>query len=600
MKKTRIKINKTGFTLMEIIVGIAIFAIIAVGSYQVFNSSSRLVEVSRQMVTSAALANEQFEIIHNLPYSSVGLKNGIPSGNLLPEKIVKRDNTNFLVETTIRNVDDPFDGTLGGTPNDLSPADYKLVELRISVPGNPRFHPLSYTEYIAPKNLENTSTNGALFVRVFDASGQPVSEADVHIANSFSSPPISIDDITNKDGLLTIVDVPPGVNSYQVSVGKTGYSQERTYPLGAAGNPNPVKPDATVVVQSVTQISFGIDKVSTLNVRSATETCAPVGNVSFNLKGLKEIGTSPSVLKYDNNFSTDGAGIKTVDGLEWDTYNLNLTDSVYNLAGSISPINFSLAPGSVQDLKIIVLPKDPQSLLVSVRQAGTSLPLSGVSVKLTKTGFSQTLITGRGFLRQTDWSAGAGQYSFTDSGRFYDSDGNVEINDPAHEIKLKQVFGLYETSGNLTSSSFDTGSVSNFFQLGFLPMSQSPETGDDSVRLQIATNNDNTTWKFLGPDGATSTYYTAADLNMNSIHNGDRYLRYKVYFQTASSTFTPYLGEINFTFSSLCVPSGQVMFNGLEGGDYTMVVSKTGFQTSTSTVSISAPWQEQETDLMPE
>jgi hypothetical protein len=604
MKKNKFKITdpsaEAGFTLIEGLVGIAVFAIFVIGVYGAFIGASRLVEISRMLNAAAALANEQFEIAHNLPYADVGLKNGIPLGKITPSQIIARDNFNFLVVTAIQNVDDPFDGTLGGTPNDTSPADYKLMEVTVSVLGNSRFTPQTFTEYIAPKNLENSTTNGALFVKVFDANGQPVPEANVHIENNLLDPPKMIDDITNKDGILGIVDVPPSVGSYEITVSKIGYSQDKTYPIGAAGNPNPITPHATVAVQQVTQVSFVIDDTSTLNVSSITQTCAPVGNVSFSLKGNKLIGTSPDVYKYQNNSNTTTSGERTINGLEWDTYDLTLDDSVRDLAGAISPIPFSLAPGSVQDVKVIVATKNPNSILVSVKQGGTNLPLSGASVELSQGEFSRQMTTGRGFLRQTDWSGGSGQDNFIDSGSYFSSDGNVETNNPAGEIKLKEAYGLFAAAGDLTSSSFDTGSASNFFQLQFLPADQPAAAGTSSVRLQIATNSDNATWDFKGPDGSAATYYTAADTNISSVHNGDRYFRYKIYLSTASSTYTPNVGEINFTFSSLCVPSGQVLFSGLDSGNYALTVTKAGFQTSNENIDADKPWQSHEVVLQPQ
>ncbi|HTX86979.1 MAG TPA: prepilin-type N-terminal cleavage/methylation domain-containing protein, partial [Candidatus Nanoarchaeia archaeon] len=568
----KFKFNSSGFTLIEGMVGLAVFAVFAAGIYGAFTAATRLMETSRLLISSAALANEEFEIAHNLPYASVGIVSGLPAGKIPHLQNITRDNFNFQVETTVRSIDDPFDGTLGGAPNDTSPADYKLMEVKITVPNNARFPAQIYTEYIAPKNLENSTANGALFIRVFDANGQPVSQANVHIANTALNPPIIIDDTTNDLGVLEIVDVPPSVSSYSIMVSKPGYSSDQTYPPGAPGNPNPNKPDATVVAQQVTQTSFVIDHTSTLNIESVTQTCAPVPNVGFNLQGSKLIGSSPDVLKYDNNFNTGASGAIVYD-LEWDTYTLTFTDTARDLAGAISPIPLSLAPGSAQDVKIIATNKNPDSLLISVLQGGTNLPLSGATVQLSRGTTTEQLITGRGFLRQTDWSGGSGQENFIDQTAYSDSDGNIETNNPAGEIKLKSDLGLFAAAGNLTSSAFDTGSASNFYQLQFLPIDQPSAAGANSVRLQLAANNDNSTWNFTGPDGTASSFYTATDTNINLANNGKRYLRYKIYLSTASSTYTPDVGEVNFTFSSLCVPSGQILFTGQEPGNYTLDVS---------------------------
>jgi len=452
---------------------------------------------------------------------------------------------------------------------------------------------------VGPRNLETASTNGALFVQVFDASGQPVSGADVHIVNNQAVPAIVIDDTTNNDGLLQIVDAPPGVEAYEITISKSGYSADQTYQTGAPGNPNPTKPHATVALQQLTQISFAIDRTSTLDVASVTDTCGSLPSIEFSLDSSKLIGTNPDVLKYSAPHITDGSGTKTISGLEWDTYNLNLSDGLYDLAGAVPLLPVALNPNTNQDFKLIVSPKDVRSVLVTVKDASTQLPLSDATVRLEGAGVDATLTTGRGFIRQTDWSGGAGQDDFTDPTRYFDSDWNVEINDPAGEFHLRKIFDEYEPSTYLISSTFDTGSVSNFHQMLWQPQDQPPDTGPDSVKFQVATNNNKTTWNFLGPDGTANTYYTLANQNLNSLHNGDRYLRYQAFLQTASTTWTPTISDASFTFTSACVPPGQVLFTGLNTGDYTLTVAKAGYQPFTDTIAVSSSWQQHEVILSP-
>jgi len=588
-----------GFSLIEALVGVAVFVIIAVSVYQAYVMVIDAVRVLRLKTTATALANEQFEIVRNLSYVDVGVLGGIPSGKIPRTQTLTRDNVSFTVETTIRNIDDPFDGTIGGTPNDLSPADYKLVDLEISCSSCKNFQPLHFTTQVGPRGLETASTNGALFVRVFDGVGQPVQGANVHIENNQVIPPIIIDDTTNNDGMLQIVDAPPGVEAYEITVSKSGYSEDRTYPTGVPENPNPLKPHATVALQQLTQISFAIDRTSTLNVSSVTQTCAPVGNIDFSLKGSKLIGTNPDVLKFNNTYVTNGSGGKTISNLEWDTYNFSLTDAAYDLASAIPLAPLTLNPNTNQDIKFIVEPKDPRAFLVTIKDAGTQLPLSEATVQLQGGSYDVTLTTGRGFLRQTDWSGGSGQEDFVDSTKYFSSDGNIETADPAGELRLRKIFDQYESSGYLISSTFDTGSPSNFHQIIWQPQDQPPATGQDSVRFQIATNNDNATWNFLGPDGTQNTFYTLTNPIINSIHNNDRYLRYKVFLQTTNIAFTPNVAEIAITFTSACVPPGQVFFTGLTAGDYDLTISKSGYQTFNDTITISANWQQREILLTP-
>lgn len=578
--------------------GVALFLVIAAGIYGAFTSVLTVISASRAKIVAMNLANERFELIRNLPYEDVGISGSIPDGLLLRAETFVRSGFSFIATTTIRNIDDPFDGTIGGNPNDLSPADSRLVEIEVGCPTCKNFTPIFVNTRVAPKNLESQSTNGALFIRVFDANGQPVPDALVHIENNQPATPIVIDDATNVNGMLQIVDAPPGVNAYEIIVTKSGYTTDETAAPGAVGNPNPTKPHATVVVQQVTQISFVIDKVSTMNFSSMNQSCTAVGSIDFNLKGTKLIGTSPDVLKYEQDLVTNSSGQKTATNMEWDTYPITLTDNVYDLIGMNPLFPVSLLQDSEQDVKFIVAPKNPSTLLVIVKDASTGLPLSNANVRLVGTGYDETLLTERGFIRQTDWSGGGGQATATDPTRYFSSN-NIGTNNPAGEIKLNGSFGVYDPAGALISSTFDTSSVSNFHQLFWLPADQPSEAGENSVRMQIATNNDGETWNFTGPDGTAGSFYASAASDINPVHNGNRFLRYKIFLSTANTAFTPNISDVSLTFSSLCVPPGQAVFTGISAETYDLAVSHDGYQTYSVQVNVGNSWQQEEISLLP-
>lgn len=568
----------------------AVFAVVAVGIYNAYSGVLSVISVSRAKIVAMDLANEQFEIIRNMPYSQVGLVAGIPSGVIVPVQALTRSGYSFIATTTIRNIDDPFDGTVGGSPNDLSPADNKLVEIEIGCPTCKSFQPILVNTRVAPKNLETASTNGALFIRVLDANGQPVPDATVHIENNQVTPAIVINDTTNTSGMLQIVDAPPGINAYEITVTKSGYTTDRTYEPGAAGNPNPLTPHATVALQQVTQVSFVIDRASSIDISTVNPSCVPVSGVDLSVSGTRLIGSNPDVLKYDQNPVTGGSGTVSLTGLEWDTYSVAVTDPGYNIAGANPPLPLSLTPNNNQNLQLVVVPKNPQSLLVTVKDSATNLPLASSTVRLERGSYDETLITGRGFINQTDWSGGAGQGTSTDPTRYFSS-MSLDTNNPVGELKLHDSFGVFESSGELISSTFDTGSVSNFHQLFRLPADQPPAAGANSVRVQLASNNDTQTWNFVGPDGTAGTYYTLSTSDINTIHNGDQFIRYKVLFNTEDTSVSPNVSDIAFTFTSSCVPPGQVLFDSLSNGTYDITVSREGYATSVGQVTVGTGWQ---------
>lgn len=595
MLDTPIKNNKNGFTLIEVLVSVAIFVMVAVAIYTGFLTILKAMAVVRVNSIMTTLANEKFEIVRNLQYKDIGTVSGIPSGVLSQSQVTPRDGKNFLIKTVVRNFDDPFDGTFDGKPKDTSPADMKMVELTISCQSCKNTSSISFTTKVAPKNLETASTNGALVVKVFDASGVPVPQADVNIINNSIVPNINLNDKTDDNGLLTIVDAPPSNGSYQITVSKSGYSTERTYPSGIAPNLNPVKPNITVLVQQITQVSFTIDKVSSLNISSINNMCAVTSNFNFSINGNKLIGKNPVIYKYSQSLATNSLGVMSLSNVEWDTYMVNGTDSLNDIIGTNPLLSLGINPETSLNMQIITAPKNGRRLLVVVRDQSTGLSISDATVTLTgPSSYNKTFVTNEGFMIQTDWSLGGGQSTFTDPNKYLSSDGNIDSTTLVGNIKLKNVLGSYASSGVLTSSTFDTGSISNFKQIIWNPISQSAQTGVGSVKLQIATNNDNLTWNYVGPDGTSNTYYTSSNQNIDSSHNGHQYLRYRISLSTVNTSFSPMVSDISVTFASSCIPPGQVSFSALQTGTYNVLVSKTGYQSTSKKVTIDSNWRKEE------
>lgn len=584
--------------MIEVVFAASIFAIVVLAMFQGFSGVTSLVNASKEKLIAIDLLNSEFELIRNVPYANVGLTTGIPIGVFNATSTATRDGRVFLITRTIRNIDDPFDGQIGSTTNDLSPADYKMVEVKVSCTSCQKEIEFSANAHVAPKNLETASTNGALFIKVFDANGVPVPQADVSITNSVLG--VNINDTTNNDGLLAIVDTPPASNAYRIIATKSGFTTDRTYAT-STGNPNPVKVDATVLLQQLTQVSFVIDETSDINVRTINSMCAPVPNKSFSVAGTKLIGTSPDVFKWSLNTSTNGSGIKSITDIEWDVFSFSISGGSY-LAGTnpIAPI--SVLPGSSQQVDLVISEDTPPILLVAVRDSSSRLPISGATVRLHEDSYDETKITDQGFISQTDWSGGAGQLDYSDPTRFSSSDGNIEIALPGGEIKLLNSLGVFVPSGEITSSIFDTGTSSNWSRVDIQPSSQPVLAGVDPVKFQIATSEDNTattTWNFLGPDGTSSTFYTISNNTINSIHDDDRYIRYKLFLTTTNNTVTPNISDISISFASSCIPPGQVSFGSIPYDTYTLDVSAPGYSSQSIQIPINSNWKSHEVLLSP-
>lgn len=582
--------KKKGFTLIEIIVTASIFALVGVGFYQVYTTIITTTNTLRLKNMALFVANSQIELVRNAAYSDVGIAGGLPTGIFNQTSSVNMNGVTFQIDKIIRSIDEPFDGTIGGQPDDLSPADNKLVQVTVSCPVCADFNPIALTARVAPRHLESSSTNGAMRIRVFDSGGSPIQGARVQIDNDSEDPPISFVDTTNDAGQLLIVDAPPGLETYQISVLKDGFSSERTYAAGEDGVLNPVKLNLTVATGTVAEASFAIDIFSDLSLASVTTACIPVPDLGFRLTGSKLLSSDPDLLKYDVIHQTNGAGILTINDLEWDTYTINTSDETYMIVG-MSPINpFSVDPGQSEEILLVSDVIEPYMLTVVVLDNDTGLPLADADVSVVGPGsYAETQTTNVGTQQQGDWSGGGGQNDFINESRFYDQSGVDYVTNPG-QIQLQSSEGVFVSPGQLISSTFDMGEDGIIRSFSWDPLVQ--VTGEDSLRFQLASNNDNNTWDFVGPDGTSATYYTATNRTVHAGHEGDRYLRYKAYLSTVDTGNTPILANTFLAFTSSCVPPGQVTFSGLpQVGNYDVSASLPGYSSATSTVSVSEDWQ---------
>jgi prepilin-type N-terminal cleavage/methylation domain-containing protein len=595
--------NKKGFTLIETLVGAAVFLIVAIAAYGAYTGVFKLASLNQTRMLAVGLADEQFEMIRNLPYSDIGIVNGIPRGVLPASTTVMRGGVNFNVVYTIRDVDLPFDGTFGSTTNnDTAPADNKFVQISIQCPTCQNFSPVEVAGQVAPKNLENSTNNGALFIQVIDADGHPVTGANIHVAYTATTSPVIIDDTTNVDGHLDLVDLPPAAQAYSITASKPGYSSDQTYTADAS-NPTPDKLPATVAAQQLTQISFSIDKTSVLNIHSVTPKCVAVPNFHFDMVGAKEIG--PGVPKYSEALSTNSSGSLTFNSMEWDSYTITPADSSYDLFG-INPLNpVKLNPNSTENVELIVVPKNTNSLLVTVKDGATSLPLSGATVEVTGPGgYDVTQVTGQGYFSQGDWSHGPTQPGLYVDESAYASGSGVDTSTTTGQVLLENnMIDPYNThaTGTLDSSIFDTGTTSNFSLLSWSPAGQPPLTGSESVKFQFASSPTSTpsSWDFLGPDGTPNTYYVSPNTSISTANNSNEYARYRMFLTTDTATVTPAVSDVSVTYTSGCVPPGQVIFSGLSTGTYTVTVTEANYTTYSTNVTVGSGWQEQQVNLVP-
>lgn len=373
-----------GEVLIGIIIALGIFVILSQAVMALAFSAYDLVSYTRARISARHIALEEIETIRNASFENVGTIGGIPSGIFEQERLVLRNGQSYTVRTRVNYIDDTFDGV---SPADLLPADYKRVRVDVSWGGlaESSFSEVTLVTDIAPNGIETIVGGGTLAVLVFDASGEPVPQAQVRIEAS-TVPPIDTSYFTSDTGRVTLPGSPACTSCYKITVTKDGFSTDSTYSTSEVENP--LKPQATILEAQLTETSFTIDRLSSLSLQSvSTEESgfAVLPNQIIRINGQKTIGTDGldnPVYKFDQEVVTDGNGALSIDELEWDTYQLSLpSDSTSNIIYSnpISP--FTVAPSESTNLLVALTADDGPSLALNF-QDSSSAPVASVAAIL--------------------------------------------------------------------------------------------------------------------------------------------------------------------------------------------------------------------------
>lgn len=567
---------RTGTSLIDLVISIAIVTVLFGGVYLVyFSIETAIANVSVRSAATNVVENE-IEIIRNLPYGSVGTVSGIPSGVIPQTQTITYGNFSFVVNTTVLNIDDPFDSSPSSSPV----VDYKLVDVEATCPFCQNFAPVEITTTVASRNLTAGTPYGSIFVNAIDADGIGVPEASVEVVNASVTPSIDVIDTTNASGVLELIGVPTSTQGYQIFVSKSGYSSAQTYPQGAAGNPNPVSPNITVASGTVSSVTLSIDTVASVTVSTTDMVCVPIASVPISIQGTKVIGTSPNVLKFSTTTKTNASGSFALP-MEWDTYTFSMTSSSQDVAGTIPEDPLTIDPGAMQNFQFVLAPASDPSLLVGAYDATTGAGILGASITVSKGGFSETETTDHASFMQTNW-AGQGLAGYSSES------GGIDATDIPGELTLVvNASGTYSTSTteSLTSNTFDVGGTSSTFNA--LSWNPGAEPANTTVTFQVAANNDNATWNFIGPDGTANTYFMASS-TLPAALSGKRYFRYEVFMSTQDLNTAPVLSSVSLDYTANCVPPAQSLFTGLATGNYTVDITAPNYAENSTTVSVAA------------
>ena len=398
-----------GATLIEVMTVLFVFSIIAVTFYAIWSMGLRFIIESKNKMGATALLNEKMEIVRNLPYASIGVSGGVPSGNI-PETETKSVNTClYTITTHINYVDDPYDGVY---PTDTIPVDYKSVRVEISwlgPNGTTRSTAVGVARFVPP-GLEVADPNaGVLAVNIMDSSGTGVPQALVQIINNAVSPVINMTRSTDNFGNIILPGFPQSIGNYQLIVSKNGYETISTLSVADSATiaNNYTDNHASVVTGSLSTKTIIQDKLANLKIRSEDAVGADIPNVTFHIKGGRRLGTNVGVDVYnlDQNDVTGSDGEKTysnkspgahfLSGIVAPSgYTLISIDQMTNYDKTNNIYSFSLLPEANETIRLRFASNGENALLVKVLDNSTHLPIKDATVEAKNSvGYDNTQTT---------------------------------------------------------------------------------------------------------------------------------------------------------------------------------------------------------------
>jgi hypothetical protein len=342
--------KNTGQVLIGLLIAIGLLAILTQTVLTLVVTSYQILTFTNVRTNAKYIATQEMEVIRNLPFNSIGTVGGIPQGILTQTKTTQKNGVTYTIKTNVVYIDDAFDLT---APNDLLPTDYKRVRIDVSWGGIAASDtaPVTLVSDIAPKGIETTNGGGTLVVLVLDGSGNPVPQADVQIRATTLNPQINVSLQTATDGRVILPGAPACNGCYQVTISEPGYSTDRTYATSEVANPT--KPHQTVIATKLTQVSFSIDLLSSITVKSTQDRVnnfASLANQGFALRGAKTIGTDAfgnPVYKFSQGFNTGPTAEITVPNIEWDNYTFTSSSSAtLDIAGTNPNVPIAVTPNT--------------------------------------------------------------------------------------------------------------------------------------------------------------------------------------------------------------------------------------------------------------
>ncbi len=338
------KLGSGGYTLIELVISLTVFAIIILSSFTLFTALVNSTVVAKRKAVASSIATNEMETIKSLPYDSLAIAGGsIYSTNPLPATNTQKINgVSYTVTKSINYVDDAFDGCANypsqelkekycrnypapaGAPNpDTNPQDYKIVHINVKDSSGLKLADVD--TQISARVSETASATGALCVKVIDSNGNPISGASISVTNSTVTPNVNVADSSDTNGVAVFYGLPPDTNNFdfKITASKSGYSTLFTIP--PVGTLQPIYPNQKILTQQSSYVTLTIkpQTANSLIIETTNTSGTPLSNVKVYAKGgYKKYNLSTNTEYYFDNLTggdtrptTDGSGLTSISNL---------------------------------------------------------------------------------------------------------------------------------------------------------------------------------------------------------------------------------------------------------------------------------------------
>jgi prepilin-type N-terminal cleavage/methylation domain-containing protein len=186
--------SAAGFTLIEMVVAMTLFALVASSMITVLTSAGTADALSRQKAIALELAQQQIEYVRQLNYSDVGTKSGNPPGSVLSTQQKQVSGLSYTLTTRIKFVNDPVPTSFAAFAN------YKQVRVTVTRTRDGK-QLTQVTTYVSSSSRSPTGglNNGVINVTVKDYQTQtPLGGAQVMLTKTWDAG-YSAGDVTDND-----------------------------------------------------------------------------------------------------------------------------------------------------------------------------------------------------------------------------------------------------------------------------------------------------------------------------------------------------------------------------------------------------------------